>query len=112
MVQTGCVSVAQGECCATFSFSKSNNHEANHAYGAGAGGRCPPVGVGASPELSQQTHSHRDGLSRWWSAGQHACLLSDKLQAELGQPIVVDYKPGAGGAVAAQDVMKAPMAIR
>lgn len=39
---------------------------------------------------------------------QHARLLSDKLQAELGQPIVVDYKPGAGGAVAAQDVMKAP----
>lgn len=39
---------------------------------------------------------------------QHARLLSDKLQAELGQPIVMDYKPGAGGAVAAQDVMKAP----
>ena len=39
---------------------------------------------------------------------QHARLLSDKLQAELGQPIVMDYKPGAGGAVAVQDVMKAP----
>ena len=39
---------------------------------------------------------------------QHARLLSDKLQAELGQPIVMDYKPGAGGTVAAQDVMKSP----
>lgn len=39
---------------------------------------------------------------------QHARLLADKLQAVLGQPIVVDYKSGAGGTVGAQDVMKAP----
>lgn len=39
---------------------------------------------------------------------QHARLLTDKLQGVLGQPIIVDYKPGAGGAVGAQDVMKAP----
>ena len=39
---------------------------------------------------------------------QHARLLSDKLQAVLGQPIVIDYKSGAGGTVGAQDVMKAP----
>ncbi|MDH1378719.1 tripartite tricarboxylate transporter substrate-binding protein, partial [Comamonas aquatica] len=37
---------------------------------------------------------------------QHARLLSDKLQAELGQPIVMDYKPGAGGTLGAQEVMK------
>ena len=39
---------------------------------------------------------------------QHARLLTDKLQAVLGQPIVIDYKSGAGGTVGAQDVMKAP----
>ncbi|MGE8397172.1 MAG: Bug family tripartite tricarboxylate transporter substrate binding protein [Comamonas sp.] len=39
---------------------------------------------------------------------QHARLLSDRLQAELGQPIVMDYKPGAGGTLGAQDVMKSP----
>lgn len=39
---------------------------------------------------------------------QHARLLTDKLQGVLGQPIIVDYKPGAGGTVGAQDVMKAP----
>ena len=39
---------------------------------------------------------------------QHARLLTDKLQAILGQPVLVDYKPGAGGAVGAQDVMKSP----
>ena len=39
---------------------------------------------------------------------QHARLLADKLQTVLGQPIVVDYKSGAGGTVGAQDVMKAP----
>ena len=35
-------------------------------------------------------------------------LLTDKLQGVLGQPLVVDYKPGAGGSVGAQDVMRSP----
>lgn len=39
---------------------------------------------------------------------QHARLLSDRLQQVLGQPVVIDYKAGAGGTVGAQDVMKAP----
>lgn len=39
---------------------------------------------------------------------QHARLLSDKLQAVLGQPVMIDYKAGAGGTVGAQEVMKAP----
>lgn len=39
---------------------------------------------------------------------QHARLLSDKLQAALGQPVVIDYKAGAGGTVGAQEVMRAP----
>ncbi|KRA06544.1 tripartite tricarboxylate transporter substrate binding protein [Acidovorax sp. Root568] len=38
---------------------------------------------------------------------QHARLLSDKLQTVLGQPVVMDYKAGAGGTVGAQEVMKA-----
>ncbi len=39
---------------------------------------------------------------------QHARLLSERLQAVLGQPLIIDYKAGAGGTVGAQDVMKAP----
>jgi tripartite-type tricarboxylate transporter receptor subunit TctC len=39
---------------------------------------------------------------------QHARLLSERLQAVLGQPLVIDYKSGAGGTVGAQEVMKAP----
>ncbi len=39
---------------------------------------------------------------------QHARLLSDRLQAQLGQPIIIDYKSGAGGTVGAQEVMRAP----
>ncbi len=38
---------------------------------------------------------------------QHARLLSERLQAVLGQPILIDYKSGAGGTVGAQEVMKA-----
>lgn len=39
---------------------------------------------------------------------QHARLLSERLQSVLGQPVVIDYKAGAGGTVGAQEVMKAP----
>ena len=39
---------------------------------------------------------------------QHARLLVDKLQVILGQPIIVDYKPGAGGSVGAETVAKSP----
>lgn len=39
---------------------------------------------------------------------QHARLLAERLQALLGQPVLIDYKAGAGGTVGAQDVMKAP----
>ncbi len=39
---------------------------------------------------------------------QHARLLSDRLQTQLGQPVIIDYKAGAGGTVGAQEVMKAP----
>ena len=38
---------------------------------------------------------------------QHARLLSDRLQTQLGQPVLIDYKAGAGGIVGAQEVMKA-----
>jgi tripartite-type tricarboxylate transporter receptor subunit TctC len=39
---------------------------------------------------------------------QHARLLIDKLQTQLGQPLIVDYKSGAGGAVGAEVVAKSP----
>ncbi len=39
---------------------------------------------------------------------QHARLLSDRLSQVLGQPVLIDYKAGAGGTVGAQEVMKAP----
>ena len=38
----------------------------------------------------------------------HGRLLADKLQGALGQPIVIDYKAGAGGTVGADFVAKAP----
>ncbi len=38
----------------------------------------------------------------------HGRLLADKLQAVLGQPIVIDYRAGAGGAVGAEAVKTAP----
>jgi tripartite-type tricarboxylate transporter receptor subunit TctC len=38
----------------------------------------------------------------------HMRLLVEKLQATLGQPIIIDYKAGAGGTVGAQFVAQAP----
>ncbi len=37
---------------------------------------------------------------------QHARLIVDRLQTILGQPVLVDYKPGAGGSVGAESVAK------
>jgi len=36
----------------------------------------------------------------------HARLLADKLAAQLGQPVIIDYKAGAGGTVGADFVAK------
>ena len=38
----------------------------------------------------------------------HARLMTDRLQQLLGQPVVVDYKAGAGGTVGADFVAKSP----
>ncbi len=37
----------------------------------------------------------------------HARLLLDQLQKHLGQPVLIDYKPGAGGSIGADAVIKA-----
>jgi tripartite-type tricarboxylate transporter receptor subunit TctC len=38
----------------------------------------------------------------------HARLMTDRLQALLGQPVIVDYKAGAGGSIGAETVAKSP----
>lgn len=35
-------------------------------------------------------------------------VVADKISAQLGQPVVVEAKPGATGAVGAQEVLKQP----
>jgi tripartite-type tricarboxylate transporter receptor subunit TctC len=48
------------------------------------------------------------GFSPGGSADVLARLLSEKLQAALGQPVLVDNKPGAGATIATAAVAKAP----
>lgn len=38
----------------------------------------------------------------------HARLMTDRLQALLGQPVIVDYRSGAGGSLGAESVAKSP----
>ncbi len=38
----------------------------------------------------------------------HGRLLADRLQAVLGQPVIMEYKSGAGGSVGAEFVAKSP----
>ncbi len=39
---------------------------------------------------------------------QHARLWADKLGSALGQTVLIDYKPGAGGSIGADTVAKSP----
>ena len=76
-----------------------------------AGGLCLML-AGLAPAAAQSFPSKPIRVVIGFPAGgpldQHARLLTDRLQAVLGQPVVIDYKAGAGGTVGAQDVMKAP----
>jgi tripartite-type tricarboxylate transporter receptor subunit TctC len=70
------------------------------------------VALTSTAALAQQAFPNRPirvvvGFPAGGPLDQHARLLTDKLQGVLGQPLVVDYKSGAGGTVGAQDVMKA-----
>jgi tripartite-type tricarboxylate transporter receptor subunit TctC len=38
----------------------------------------------------------------------HARVLTDQLEKVLGKPVIIDYKPGAGGTIAADFVIKSP----
>ncbi|ABM34206.1 Bug family tripartite tricarboxylate transporter substrate binding protein [Paracidovorax citrulli] len=69
---------------------------------------CTSVAVPAQPAFPSKPIRVVVGFPAGGPLDQHARLLTDKLQAVLGQPVVVDYKAGAGGTVGAQDVMKAP----
>jgi len=48
------------------------------------------------------------GFSPGGPLDTHARLLVDKLQQSLGQPVIVDYKAGAGGSIGADFVAKSP----
>ena len=71
------------------------------------------IGLGLAHNAAAQSFPNKPiklviGFPAGGPLDQHARLLTDKLTTALGQPIIVDYKGGAGGIVGAQEVMKAP----
>lgn len=65
--------------------------------------------VGVFPVLSQAAFPDKPvriviGFPAGGPLDQHIRLLSNRLAASLGQPVVVDYKAGAGGTIGAQFV--------
>lgn len=64
--------------------------------------------AGTAPSLAQPFPTRPVTILIGFPAGgpldAHARLLADKLAAQLGQPVVIDYKAGAGGTVGAQAV--------
>ena len=71
------------------------------------------IGLGLAQNAAAQSFPNKPirlviGFPAGGPLDQHARLLTDKLTTALGQPIIVDYKGGAGGIVGAQEVMKAP----
>ena len=70
------------------------------------------LGIAASPKAAHAFPERPVRIVIGFPAGgpldQHARLLSDRLAQALGQSVLIDYRAGAGGAIGAQEVMRAP----
>jgi tripartite-type tricarboxylate transporter receptor subunit TctC len=69
--------------------------------------------VGSSSALAQSGYPNKPikiivGFPPGGPLDTHARVLIDQLQKHLGQPVIVDYKPGAGGTIGANEVSKSP----
>jgi tripartite-type tricarboxylate transporter receptor subunit TctC len=69
--------------------------------------------LATSPLFAQANYPNKPikliiGFAAGGPLDQHARLWADKLQTALGQPVIVDYKAGAGGTIGAEFVAKAP----
>ncbi len=62
----------------------------------------------AADGVPDQTHPPCHRLSAGGGADNTARLYGDALSRELGQPVIVDNRPGAGTTIAAEFVAKAP----
>ena len=62
---------------------------------------------GSVEDLAGEANQAGIGLSHWWRCRWHRPAAAAKLEAQLAQPLIFEYRPGAGATIAADYVARA-----
>ncbi|BDB28704.1 exported protein [Cupriavidus sp. TA19] len=78
------------------------------AFTLAVGSLMPAMGAAQAAEWPTKPVRILVGAPPGGTADIVARLVAHELEAPLGQPVIVDYKPGAGGTIAVQSMLSSP----